>query len=150
MPQLSLLSPVGDLTVSEEDGLLVSLDWGWVRDQAETPLLSRTKNLLNAYFDGKLQEFDLPLNLAGTPHQRKVWQAMTEIPYGMTESYGELARRIGSGAQAVGTACGRNPIAIIVPCHRVLAAHGAIGGYSGGNGVATKTALLRLEGSLSV
>lgn len=150
MPQLSLRSPVGDLTVSEEDGRLVSLDWGWVRDQAATPLLRRTKNLLTAYFDGELQDFDLPLNLAGTPHQRKVWQAMMEIPYGMTESYGELARRIGSGAQAVGTACGRNPIAIIVPCHRVLAAQGAIGGYSGGNGVATKTALLRLEGRLCV
>ncbi len=130
--------------------MLVSLDWGWVRDQAETPLLSRTKNLLNAYFEGELQDFDLPLNLVGTTHQRKVWQAMMEIPYGMTESYGELARRIGSGAQAVGTACGRNPIAIIVPCHRVLAAQGAIGGYSGGCGVATKTALLRLEGSLFV
>lgn len=150
MPQLSLHSPVGDLTVSEADGRLVSLDWGWVRDQAATPLLRRTKNLLTAYFDGELQDFDLPLNLAGTPHQRKVWQAMREIPYGMTESYGELARRIGSGAQAVGTACGRNPIAIIVPCHRVLAAQGAIGGYSGGNGVATKTALLRLEGRLGV
>lgn len=150
MPQLSLHSPVGDLTVSEADGRLVSLDWGWVRDQAATPLLRRTKNLLTAYFDGEPQDFDLPLNLAGTPHQRKVWQAMREIPYGMTESYGELARRIGSGAQAVGTACGRNPIAIIVPCHRVLAAQGAIGGYSGGNGVATKTALLRLEGRLCV
>lgn len=150
MPQLSLHSPVGDLTVSEEDGRLVSLDWGWVRDQAVTPLLRRTKNLLTAYFDGELQDFDLPLNLAGTAHQRKVWQAMMEIPFGMTESYGELARRIGSGAQAVGTACGRNPIAIIVPCHRVLAAQGAIGGYSGGSGVETKTALLRLEGSLFV
>ncbi len=150
MPQLSLHSPVGDLTVSEKNGLLVSLDWGWVREQAETPLLSSTKSLLNAYFDGDLQDFDLPLNLAGTAHQGKVWQAMMEIPYGVTESYGELARRIGSGAQAVGTACSKNPIAIIVPCHRVLAARGAIGGYSGGSGVATKTVLLRLEGSLFV
>lgn len=148
MPHISLHSPVGDLTVFEEDGALVALDWGWVADQSVTPLLRRTQTSLDAYFDGALKDFDLPLKPVGTAHQQKVWQAMREIPYGETQSYGEIADKIGSGAQAVGTACGHNPLAIVIPCHRVLAAKGAIGGFSGGTGVETKIALLKLEGRL--
>lgn len=148
MPQLSLHSPLGDLTLFEEDGALVSLEWGWVPEQQETPLLARARDALHGYFDGDLMTFDLPLSPAGTQHQQKVWQAMREIPYGETASYGELAAKIGSGAQAVGTACGKNPLAIIIPCHRVLATGGAIGGYSGGAGVETKITLLTLEGAL--
>lgn len=148
MPQLSLHSPVGDLTVFEEDGALVALDWGWVDKQSATPLLVKTRESLDAYFDGTLRIFDLPVRPAGTAHQQKVWQAMNKIPWGLTRSYGEVAAELGSGAQAVGTACGKNPLAIIIPCHRILAANGAIGGYSGGDGVDTKATLLRLEGNL--
>ena len=147
MPQLSLHSPVGDLTVSEENGAIVALDWGWGRDQDTTPLLRRTRDQLNAYFDGDATDFDLPLEPAGSPFQRRVWTAMCEIPAGGTETYGSLADRIDGIARAVGTACGRNPIPIIIPCHRVVAANG-LGGYSGDGGLETKVALLRLEGAL--
>jgi methylated-DNA-[protein]-cysteine S-methyltransferase len=148
MPQLSLHSPVGDLTLSEEGGAIVALDWGWARDQADTPLLRRSKVQLERYFDGDPHPFHLPLAPAGTSFQQTVWRAMSEIPAGQTRSYGELAAAVGSAARAVGGACGANPIPIIVPCHRVLAAGGALGGYSGEGGIDTKVALLRLEGAI--
>ena len=147
MPQLSMPSPVGDLTVSEADGHIVALDWGWGRDQTETPLLARARDLLEAYFDGDGPDFELPFRPAGSAFQQAVWQAMREIPLGATETYGALAQRISGGARAVGTACGANPIPILIPCHRVVAASG-LGGYSGDGGLDTKVALLRIEGAL--
>lgn len=147
MPQLSMHSPVGDLTISEESGAIVALDWGWGRDQQPTPLLERARDHLNAYFDGDPVDFDLPLSPTGSAFQRRVWKAMCDIPAGGTETYGSLAGRIDGIARAVGTACGKNPIPIIIPCHRVVAASG-LGGYSGDGGLDTKVALLRLEGAL--
>ncbi|MCC7428870.1 MAG: methylated-DNA--[protein]-cysteine S-methyltransferase [Alphaproteobacteria bacterium] len=147
MPQLSLHSPIGDITVSEEDGAIVAIDWGWGRDQTETPLLRRARRELLAYFDGKRTEFDLPLTPAGTPYQRRVWAALGRIPYGQTRSYAELARALRSGPRAVGSANGRNPIPIVIPCHRVIGADGSLGGYSGDGGVETKRYLLALEGA---
>ncbi|MFN3230643.1 MAG: methylated-DNA--[protein]-cysteine S-methyltransferase [Alphaproteobacteria bacterium] len=148
MPQLSLHSPVGDLTVSEESGALVSLDWGWGAEQTQTPLLLAAKRQLDAYFDGDLKTFDLPMRPGGTAFQNRVFGAMCRIPFGETATYGELAHQIGSVARAVGQACGANHIPIIIPCHRVLAAHDRLGGYSGDGGLETKVALLRLEGVL--
>jgi methylated-DNA-[protein]-cysteine S-methyltransferase len=150
MPQLSFLTPLGDLTLSEEDGAIVSLDWGRSPPafRAETALLARARAQLDAYFDGRAVAFDLPLRPAGTPFRQRVWALMAAIPYGRTMSYGEMAARLGSSARAVGGACGANPIPIIIPCHRVLAGGGRLGGYSGDGGVATKAALLRLEGAL--
>jgi len=145
MPQLSLHSPVGDLSLSEEDGALVALDWGWGRDQTPTPLLKEAVRQLNAYFDGKLTGFDLPLAPFGTAFQKRVWQQMRKIPYGKTRTYGALAEKLKSGARPVGTACGRNTIPIIIPCHRVIGT-ATLGGYSGAGGLDTKVALLRLEG----
>lgn len=145
MPQLSLHGPFGDLTLSEEDGAIVSLDWGWGLHQQETPVLREAARLLNRFFDGAPEPFALPLAPTGTEFQKRVWRALSDIPHGQTRTYGDVARVLGSGARAVGTACGRNPIPIIVPCHRVLGAHGAIGGYSGEGGVGTKRALLALE-----
>lgn len=147
MSQLSMHSPIGDLTITEEDGAIVALDWGWGRDQDTTPLLQRARDQLNAYFDGDPVDFDLPLNPAGSGFQRRVWKAMCDIPAGGTETYGSLAGRIDGIARAVGTACGKNPIPIIIPCHRVVAAS-SLGGYSGDGGLDTKVALLRLEGAL--
>ena len=144
MPQLSLHSAIGDLTVAEEDGAIVSVDWGWGRDQTATPLLARARDQLFAYFDGDLTRFDLPLNPAGTPYRRRVWDALCAIPYGATRSYADIARQIGGSPRSVGQANGANPIPIIIPCHRVLATTG-IGGYSGGEGLPTKRALLALE-----
>ncbi len=147
MPQLSMTSPVGDITVSEEDGKIVSVDWGWSRDQDETPVLVRAREQLEAYFDGDRGDFDLPLDPAGTDFQKAVWRKMLEIPAGQTETYGWICDAVGGTARSVGTACGANPIPIIIPCHRVVAANG-MGGYSGDGGLTTKTALLRLEGAL--
>jgi methylated-DNA-[protein]-cysteine S-methyltransferase len=146
MPQLSMHTPVGDLTISTEDERIVAVNWGWGRDQTATKLLRETKTQLDAYFDGTLQSFDLPLAPAGTPFQQQVWRAMCKIPYGATATYGMLAARLKSSARSVGTACGRNPLPILIPCHRVVAAGNRLGGYSGDGGVKTKTALLRLEG----
>jgi methylated-DNA-[protein]-cysteine S-methyltransferase len=148
MPQLSLHSPVGDLTFSEDDGKLVAVDWGWGRDQEPTPLLREAKKQLDAYFDGRLTKFDLPLAPAGSAFHKSVWRAMCRIPYGKTETYGDLAFKLDSSARAVGTACGRNPLPILIPCHRITAAGGRLGGYSGQGGRQTKTALLRLEGAV--
>lgn len=145
MPQLSLHGPVGDLTLSEEEGAIVSLDWGWGMEQQETPLLREAVRQLNRYFDGDPAPFELPLAPPGTDFQKRVWNALLEIPWGQTRSYGDIARTLKSGARPVGTACGRNPIPIIVPCHRVLGAQGAIGGYSGEGGIDTKRDLLALE-----
>ncbi|WP_373088207.1 methylated-DNA--[protein]-cysteine S-methyltransferase [Sneathiella sp.] len=150
MAQLSLHSPIGDLTVTEEDGQIISLDWGWVPSewQSETPLLRTASDQLNQYFDGEIGDFDLPMAPPGTEFQKKVWAEMLKIPAGRTKSYGEIAKILGSAAQPVGSACGANPIPILIPCHRVLAAGGAMGGYSGLGGLETKTALLRLEKAL--
>ena len=148
MPQLSMHSPVGDLTISEEEGAIVSVDWGWGAEQTETALLNKARGQLECYFDGRLTDFDLPMRPAGTGFQNRVFGAMCRIPYGETATYGELAHQLGSAARAVGQACGANHIPIIIPCHRVLAAHDRLGGYSGEGGLETKVALLRLEGVL--
>jgi methylated-DNA-[protein]-cysteine S-methyltransferase len=143
-------SPVGDLTVSEEEGEIISLDWGWVPEewQSETPVLKEALQQLNDYFDGKRVDFDLPLNPPGSDFQKKVCFAMVAIPGGQTKSYGEIAKNIESSAQAVGNACGLNPIPIIIPCHRVLAAGKEMGGFSGLGGLDTKRALLNLEDAM--
>ncbi len=144
MPQLSLHSPIGDLTASEEDGAIVALDWGWGRDQTETDLLLRARAQLHAYFEGLLRGFDLPLAPAGSAFRRRVWAALQAIPYGATATYAALAAGLGSAPRAVGQANAANPIPILIPCHRVVAV-GGIGGYSGGEGLSTKRALLALE-----
>ncbi len=146
MPQLTLLTPLGEITVSEEQGLVVAVDWGRGRDQAQTPVLLRARDQLQDYFDGTRLAFDLPLAPHGTAFQRKVWDALTEIPAGETRSYAEIGRAIGCrSARAIGQANGANPIPIFIPCHRVVAADGGLGGYSGGEGPATKRLLLDLE-----
>jgi methylated-DNA-[protein]-cysteine S-methyltransferase len=142
--QLSLHTQAGAITVSEEDGAIVSLDWGWGRDQTATPLLRRARDQLHEYFDGGRCAFDLPLRPAGTRYRRRVWQALREIPYGETRTYAEIAEQAGGSARSVGNANAANPIPILIPCHRVVAA-GGLGGYSGGEGLATKRLLLALE-----
>ena len=144
MPQLSLHTAIGDLSIAEEDGAIVSVDWGFARDQTVTPLLARARDQMFAYLDGHLMRFDLPLNPAGTPYRCRVWSALVEIPYGATCTYADIARQAGGSPRSVGQANGANPIPIIIPCHRVLATTG-IGGYSGGEGLPTKRALLALE-----
>lgn len=148
MPQLSLLTPLGDLTLSEEDGAIVALDWGRGRDRAETPLLREAAARLHDYFDGAgCEGFDaLPLAPHGTPFRRRVWEALRRIPAGETRSYLAVAREVEClSARAIGGASGANPIPILIPCHRVVAADGSLGGYSGAEGQTTKRYLLDLE-----
>jgi methylated-DNA-[protein]-cysteine S-methyltransferase len=122
---------------------------GW-REDAQHPVLVEAVAQLQAYFAGERTRFELPLDLqAGTPFQQSVWQALLAIPPGGTTSYGELGRRIGrpEAARAIGAAVGRNPVSIVVPCHRVLGTGGSLTGYAGG--LERKTALLQLEGVLA-
>jgi methylated-DNA-[protein]-cysteine S-methyltransferase len=134
------------LYLSDRDGNL-PIDPGWQRDDAAAPF-DAARQQLAAYFDGELQQFNLPLAPVGTPFQQQVWHALGQISYGKTTSYGELARRIGNplGSRAVGLANGRNPLSIIVPCHRVIGANGKLTGYGGG--LDRKRALLGWEASV--
>lgn len=149
MPTLNVASALGPLTLVERDGALVRLGWDDAPDElpagGPTPLLREAAAQLAAYFAGTLTEFDVPLAPAGTIFQKRVWQAMCEIPYGETWTYGGLAKRAGTVPRAVGGACGANPIPVIIPCHRVLAANGGAGGYSGKGGLKTKALLLDIE-----
>lgn len=151
-------SPLGPMTLAAADQWLVG---AWFAAQAhlpelagyacapEHPLLRQAASQLDDYFAGRRTSFDLPLNLStGTAFQTSVWQALLRIPHGSTCSYGALSAQIGKPAavRAVGAAVGRNPLGIIVPCHRVIGADGSLTGYAGG--LPRKTALLHLEGVL--
>ncbi len=141
-------SPIGPLTLVVADGTLTGLYMDRQRHRPSASTIGRTMTRavradapaaeaarqLREYFDGERTEFDVPLGLAGTPFQQRVWAALRRIPYGETVSYGELATQIGQpgAARAVGLANGRNPIAIIVPCHRVVGSDGSLTGYGGG------------------
>lgn len=142
---LSLHTLLGPLTLFDVDGALVALDWGWAREQEPSPLLRRAKTQLDAYFSGGGALCHLPTRPAGTPFQQAVWRQISSIPFGQTRSYADLAAALGSAPRAVGAACARNPLPIIIPCHRVLAKDGRLTGYSGGQGIQTKRQLLDLE-----
>lgn len=144
MTQISLHSPIGDLSIAEYDETIVSIEWGWGSLQEETPLLKEAKKQLNAYFDGKLKQFDLPLQPFGTPYQLKVWKSLQTIPYGETLSYLDIAKIAGGSPRSIGGANAANPIPILIPCHRVIGKKG-LGGYSGGEGIKTKQYLLTME-----
>ena len=147
MPSLSVQSPVGPLVIEASDDAIVAISWANRPAGNGSPLLAEAARQLQAYFDGKLSHFDLPLAPSGSPFEQRVWSAMQKIPYGETRCYGDLASDIRSAPRAVGGACGKNPIPIVIPCHRVLAKAG-LGGYSGAGGLDTKQVLLRLEGAL--
>jgi methylated-DNA-[protein]-cysteine S-methyltransferase len=146
MYAVSLTTPVGEIVVVEEDDHIVRVRWSTESRQDKTPLLRNVSEQIAAYFRSDLTAFDLPLRPGGSEFQRDVCDAMLAIPFGETRTYGALAEGLGVYAQAVGQACGHNPIPIIIPCHRVLAANG-LGGFSGGEGLETKMQLLRHEGA---
>ena len=147
-------SPIGELTLVATDGTLcgVYFPGHWTRpDRAAFGEWSnrgfeQVERQLAEYFAGVRKTFELPLAAVGSPFQRRVWDALREIPYGETATYGGMAMALGSGPRPIGMACARNPIPIIVPCHRVLASGGKEGGFSGGKGLPTKRQLLALEG----
>jgi methylated-DNA-[protein]-cysteine S-methyltransferase len=147
MPSLTISSPVGPLTIEERNGEITAISWGSGGGNG-SPVLAEAARQLTAYFEGRLSRFDLPLAASGTEFDQRVRAAMQAIPYGEVRTYGDLAHATDSGPRAIGRACGRNPIPIIVPCHRVLA-KGALGGYSGGGGLTTKKRLLAIEGAIA-
>ena len=153
-----LESPVGVLEITEDESGICGLSFCSMENGElsvtedgipveETALLAEAKRQLQEYFEGKRRKFELPLSLYGTEFQKKDWQALLQISYGETRSYGEIARAIGCprGSRAVGMANRSNPIAIIVPCHRIVGSDGSLTGYAAG--VERKRWLLELEGA---
>ena len=154
--QTTMQTPIGELVlVASESGLreillpLAPQSAPRRDDGADHPILRETRRQLEEYFRGERQDFDLPLEFDCSPFQRAVWNALCRIPYGGTESYGQLAERVGrpGAARAVGGANGRNPLPIVVPCHRVIGASGALTGYGGPSeeGIAMKRWLIDHE-----
>lgn len=147
MPDLSVDTPYGRLTLTEENGELARVRWGGEGGD-RTDVLTDAAAQLADYFVGTRRTFDLPI--AFRPGlQGEVMRAMVAIPFGETRTYGDLAKALAVPAQAIGQACGANPIPVIVPCHRILSATG-LGGFSAPGGVETKVALLRHEGAASL
>lgn len=152
---IEMASPVGTLKLVAHETALVAVLWenenpkrvrlAELVEQADHPVLLETQKQLTEYFAGKRQQFDLPLDFAGTKFQQKVWQALLSIPFGETRSYRDIAEQIGNvkAVRAVGAANGKNPISIIAPCHRVVGTNGKLVGFAGG--LDNKDILLRLE-----
>jgi methylated-DNA-[protein]-cysteine S-methyltransferase len=139
-------TPFGDLTLVAENDAITALEWRRSAQQDTSDLLEEAAKQLTAYAKGTRETFDLPLHVKGTDFQCAVCDAMRAIPFGYTRTYGEIAKDLGVPAQAIGQACGANPIPVIIPCHRVMGAKG-LTGFSGAGGVETKVALLRHEGA---
>jgi methylated-DNA-[protein]-cysteine S-methyltransferase len=148
MPARTIKSPTGALTLVEEDGALIRLDWG-DGGTDKTPLLEMAATQINEYFQRSRTEFDLPLAPRVSLNQQRFLDALIAIPYGETRTYGEMAKALNISAQAAGQACGANPIGIIIPCHRVTGT-GNLGGFSAPDGIEKKVELLKLEGAASL
>lgn len=148
--QWKLVSPIGSLFLVASEKGLSGIFWEkqlvpMAKKLADNSCLAQAAAELNEYFSGQRKDFSIPLDVIGTEFQKKVWRQLQKIPYGKTYSYKELAEKIKApkAMRAVGTANGRNPLSIVIPCHRVISADGSIGGYAGG--IAKKTKLLNLE-----
>lgn len=158
-------TPVGELLAGEKAGKLCLLDWryrkmresidrrilsglGGEYEPEECPLFDEVRRQLSEYFAGRRRNFDLPFLMVGTPFQKTVWEALLAVPYGKTETYGELAARAGhdKAVRAVASANGANALSIIIPCHRIIGAGGSTGGYAGG--IAAKKRLIELESQM--
>ncbi len=149
----TVATPFGVLLVRAEAGEITGIAWlegkspkHTRESRGENGVLAQARAWLDDYFAGRFRAVDFPLRAEGTHFQGRVWDAIAAVPCGETATYGDIARVTKSGPRAVGGACGANPICVVVPCHRVLAAGGRIGGYSGGRGLDTKILLLRHEG----
>ncbi len=150
-----MASPVGKLKLVASEKGLVAILWknddprrvvlDDLRDDDLHPILVETERQLNEYFEGKRQDFSIPLDIRGTPFQKSVWEALLAIPFGETRSYGQLAKQLGSprAMRAIGGANGRNPLSIVVPCHRVIGSSGKLTGFAGG--LEAKAQLLKIE-----
>lgn len=138
--ETTVITPLGPVTISATAKAVTGLCFGQGKSRDQIPLLAEATEQLNQWFAGQRSEFNLPVDLKGTPFQLRVWQQLLKIPRGETRSYGQVAAAIGSpgAARAVGQACGANPLAIIVPCHRVVGSGGGLTGFAGGLELKTK------------
>ena len=139
-------SPVGPLGADASGSAVTALVWGRAGTLTDGQLSDQLSDEIARYFAGNLTQFTVPLAPRGSEFQQRFYQALCAIPYGETRTYGDLAKQLGVTPQAIGQACGANPIPILIPCHRVLAADG-LGGYSGRGGIEAKVTLLRIEGA---
>lgn len=149
MYQSGYSTVVGKLYIAEECGHIVRISFDEINaEKFETPLIKKTYKELSEYFNGKRKNFDIPIKLAGTAFQLKVWNELKQIPYGKTASYKDIAIKIGreKAYRAVGMANNKNPVAIIIPCHRVIGSNKSLTGYAGGLDIKEK--LLKIEGVL--
>lgn len=136
----------GDIFFEVENDKLTDLSWEKTPNSKNFPLFEKE---MESYFKGELKTFKTSFKFTkGTPFQQKVWKALCDIPYGTTVTYADLAAKLGSHARAIGGAVGKNPMPIIIPCHRVMGKNGKLTGFSGGEGVKTKEILLKLEGAI--
>lgn len=152
-----IVTGFGCYTAAADSGAVVALQGGAAQVSSyelpeDRPLLNQLERELNEYFQGTRRTFDLPVRLMGTQFQTMVWNALRQIPYGETRTYGEIAAAIGCprASRAVGAACGKNRVLLLVPCHRVIGKNGSLTGFSAEGGIETKQLLLRLEQSNSV
>jgi methylated-DNA-[protein]-cysteine S-methyltransferase len=151
-------SEVGKLTLIAHEKALVAILWEneklnrvkfpSIKEEKNHPVINETKKQLKEYFKRQRKSFDIPMDPQGTEFQKEVWEALKEIPYGTTLSYGQIAKNIGrpNASRAVGGAIGKNPISIFIPCHRVIGSNGKLTGFAGG--ISTKATLLKIEGHL--
>lgn len=150
MPSVTIQTPTGPMTITQDGDAITRVEWGGTACCDDTRLLRRARAQIDEYFDGSRTEFDLPLRVLGSEFQRAVCDQMSAIPFGETVTYGDISKQLSIPAQAIGQACGGNPIPLIIPCHRVLGATG-LGGFSGDggglSGIELKVQLLRHEGA---
>ena len=140
-------TPFGPIAITAKGAAITAITWVTSKPTGDTdPLVAEAARQIGDYFEGHRRDFNLPLLVEGSEFQRAVCAAMQAIPFGETRTYGDIAKQLGAPAQAIGQACGNNPVPIIIPCHRVLGARG-LGGFSARGGVETKVALLRHEGA---
>lgn len=147
MKSRSFETPFGALYAQADNDAVVRMSWGAAPSEDESPLLDQVATELKDYVSGALKEFTVQLRVDASRFQQDVCAAMQAIPFGETRTYGDIAKALGVTPQAVGQACGSNPIPVLIPCHRVMGANGKLVGFSGRGGVETKVALLRHEGA---
>ncbi|MDR1009251.1 MAG: methylated-DNA--[protein]-cysteine S-methyltransferase [Rickettsiales bacterium] len=147
MPKISFLTVIGPLTIAEEGGAVRSILFMDDGSEGHSDLLDEASAQVRAFLDGRLRRFDLPILYDGGEFFMRAWDAMLRIPYGEAQTYGDIASKAGypRAARAVGMACNRNPLPLIIPCHRVVGANGWIGGFGGGLDIKRK--LLEIEGT---
>lgn len=147
MYQYTYRTPVGEVSIAETEGFITNISYQKLNCEIkETQLIKRTYKELEEYFKGLRKTFDIPLSLHGTDFQKKVWEALKSIPYGKTASYKDIAKLTGNekASRAVGMANNKNPVVIIIPCHRIIGSNGSLTGYAGGLNIKKK--LLDIEG----